>query len=60
MDNTKSLEIFEYKPTVTVEDEVQRMINLFEENRIENPEDNSYHNGAFLKNKKEQKELLWT
>jgi nucleoside-diphosphate-sugar epimerase len=60
VDNTKSLEIFEYKPTVTVEDEVQRMINLFEENRIENPEDNSYHNGAFLKNKKEQKELLWT
>ena len=59
VDNTKSLEIFEYKPTVTVEDEVQRMINLFEENRIENPEDKSYHNGAFLKNKKEQKELLW-
>jgi nucleoside-diphosphate-sugar epimerase len=60
VDNTKSLKIFEYKPTVTVEDEVQRMINLFEENRIENPEDKLYHNGAFLKNKKEQKELLWT
>ena len=34
-------------------------LNLFEENRIENPEDKLYHNGAFLKNKKEQKELLW-
>jgi nucleoside-diphosphate-sugar epimerase len=60
VDNTKSLEIFEYKPIITVEDEVLRMINLFEENRIENPEDKLYHNGAFLKNKKEQKELLWT
>jgi len=59
VDNTKSLETFEYKPIITVEDEVLRMINLFEENRIENPEDKLYHNGAFLKNKKEQKELLW-
>ena len=59
VDNSKSLETFEYKPTVTVEQEVERMVKLFEENRIENPEDKLYHNGAFLKNKKEQKQLLW-
>lgn len=60
VDNKKSLETFSYKPIVSVEDEVVRMITLFEENRIENPEDKVYHNGAFLTNKKNQKELLWT
>lgn len=53
VDNTKSLKRFKYKPTVTVEDEVTRMVTLFKENRVENPEDKVYHNGAFLKNKKE-------
>jgi hypothetical protein len=43
---------------VTVEDEVARMVALFEENRVENPEDKIYHNGAFLKNKKEINKLL--
>lgn len=42
---------------VTVEDEVARMVSLFKENRVENPEDKVYHNGAFLKNKKEINEL---
>jgi hypothetical protein len=59
VDNQKSLKTFTYKPIVTVEDEVIRMIKLFQENRIENPEDKVYHNGAFLTNKKNQKELLW-
>ena len=53
VDNSKSLKTFKYKPTVTVEDEVARMVRLFEESRVENPEDKVYHNGAFLKNKKE-------
>lgn len=53
VDNSKSLKTFKYKPTVTVEDEVARMVTLFKENRVENPEDKVYHNGAFLKNKKE-------
>lgn len=57
VDNAKSLETFKYKPTVTVEDEVARMVSLFKENRVENPEDKIYHNGAFLKNKKEINEL---
>lgn len=59
VDNSKSLSTFKYKPIVTVEDEVIRMIKLFEENRVENPDDKVYHNGAFLKNKKDKKELLW-
>lgn len=53
VDNAKSLKTFKYKPTVTVEDEVARMVTLFKENRVENPEDKVYHNGAFLTNKKE-------
>jgi len=52
VDNSKSLSTFKYKPIVTVEDEVFRMIKLFNENRILNPEDILYHNGAYLKNKK--------
>ena len=59
VDNSKSLSVFDYKPSVTVEDEVNRLIKLFEEKRIENPEDRSYHNGAFLSNKKIKNELLW-
>jgi hypothetical protein len=43
---------------VTVEDEVARMVALFEENRVENPEDKIYHNGAFLKDKKEFNKLI--
>jgi len=59
VDNAKSLSTFEYKPTVTVEDEVARMITLFKDNRIQNPEDRVYNNGAYLTNKKDKKELLW-
>lgn len=53
VDNSKALKTFKYRPNVTVEDEVTRMVKIFQENRIENPEDKIYHNGAFLKNKKE-------
>jgi len=49
VDNTKSLETFTYRPKVTVEDEVKRMINIFNENRVKNPEDSVYHNGLFIK-----------
>ena len=58
VDNTKSLETFEYKPQVTVEDEVKRMLVMFKESRVQNPEDKVYHNGAFLKNKKEKNEFI--
>ncbi len=59
VDNSKSLKVFKYKPQISVEDEVKRMFSLFNENRIGNPEDRTYHNGEFLTNKKNQKELLW-
>ena len=58
VDNKKSLETFKYKPQVTVEDEVKRMLEMFRENRVQNPEDKVYHNGAFLKNKKEKNEFI--
>jgi nucleoside-diphosphate-sugar epimerase len=58
VDNSKSLKTFKYKPKVTVEDEVTRMVTLFKENRVENPEDKVYHNGAFLKNKKENNTFI--
>lgn len=58
VDNSKALNTFKYKPIVTVEDEVLRMITLFKENRVEDPEDNVYHNGAFLRNKKEKNQLI--
>jgi nucleoside-diphosphate-sugar epimerase len=58
VDNTKALTTFKYKPKTSVEDEVKRMLKIFKENRVENPEDKIYHNGAFLKNKKEINELI--
>ena len=58
VDNSKALKTFKYKPTVTVEEEVNRMLNIFKENRVENPEDKIYHNGVFLRNKKEINELI--
>lgn len=57
VDNTKSLNDFKYKPIITVEDEVVRMVKLFSEGRINNPEDKIYHNGAYLNNKKIKNEL---
>jgi nucleoside-diphosphate-sugar epimerase len=58
VDNSKSLEVFDYKPKLTVEEEVLRMVKMFKEGRVINPEDKVYHNGAFLKNKKENKEFV--
>lgn len=48
VDNTKSLETFTYQPRITVEDEVGRMVKMFKESRIKNPEDLTYHNGGYL------------
>jgi len=55
VDNAKSLEVFKYKAKVSVEDEVTRLVKMFNEKRVDNPEDKIYHNGAYLKNKKEEK-----
>jgi len=58
VDNTKSLMTFHYKPKVSVEEEVLRLSKLFFERRVDNPEDNVYHNGRFLTQKKEQNLLV--
>jgi nucleoside-diphosphate-sugar epimerase len=58
VDNKKSLETFRYKPEISVEEEVLKMVKIFKEKRVINPEDKIYHNGAFLKNKKEKNELV--
>jgi len=58
VDNSKSLKTFKYKAKVTVEDEVLEMLKIFKENRVKNPEDKVYHNGAYLKNKKEKNQLI--
>lgn len=58
VDNTKSLEIFDYKAKVSVEEEVIRMIDMFKDGRVKNPEDKVYHNGAYLTNKKENKQFV--
>tara|TARA_R110000787_G_scaffold40066_10_gene99848 strand:- start:4280 stop:5242 length:963 start_codon:yes stop_codon:yes gene_type:complete len=48
VDNSKSLSTFTYQPRITVEDEVGRMVKMFEESRIKDPEDLVYHNGGYL------------
>ena len=48
VDNTKSLNTFTYQPQITVEHEVERMVRMFEESRIKDPEDLVYHNGGYL------------
>ncbi len=58
VDNSKSLRTFKYQPSTSVEDEVIRMIDMFSEGRVQDPEDKVYHNGAYLNNKKENKELI--
>ena len=58
VDNTKSLNTFKYKAQVTVEEEIYKMMKMFKEGRVLNPEDKIYHNGNFLKNKKNKNELL--
>lgn len=49
VDNSKSLTTFKYRPTITVEDEVIRMVNIFKEQRVKDPEDIIYHNGMYVK-----------
>jgi nucleoside-diphosphate-sugar epimerase len=41
---------FQYRPQVSVEQEVNRFLQLFSEHRIANPLDQIYNNGAHIKN----------
>lgn len=49
VDNSKAMRIFTYKPITSVEDEVRRMVKIFEENRIKDPAALIYNNGVFLR-----------
>ena len=55
VDNTKSLTEFEYKPKISVEHEVSRMVEMFQEQRIKDPEELVYHNGGYLTDLKKNK-----
>ena len=57
VDNSKSLNTFNYKPKVTVEDEVLKIKKLLNENRIKDPMQQIYHNGNFLRDLKDKKEF---
>ena len=48
VDNSKSLNAFQYDPKISVEQEVARMLNIFSEGRVKDPEDKAYHNGSYL------------
>jgi nucleoside-diphosphate-sugar epimerase len=48
VDNSKSLNTFQYEPKISVEQEVSRMLNIFSEGRVKDPEDKVYHNGSYL------------
>ena len=40
---------FSFKPRITVEEEIHRLITLFKEGRIQNVNDNSYYNTNYVK-----------
>lgn len=58
VDNSKALSTFTFKPSVTVEDEVYRMMTMLKENRIKDPEMLIYHNGGFLTELKKSKKFI--
>jgi nucleoside-diphosphate-sugar epimerase len=49
VDNSKSLRIFGYKPHVTIYNEMDKIIKIFNEKRIKNAEDLIYNNGGYIK-----------
>lgn len=48
VDTSKAENTFSYTPTVTVENEVLNLINIFKTKRIKNVKDEVYNNGLFL------------
>ncbi len=51
VDTSKTDATYKYRPVVSVEEEVQNLVNIFNETRIKNVKDEVYHNGLFLVNK---------
>ena len=57
VDNSKSLRIFDYKPRVSVEMEVGKLLKIFRENRITNLKNSVYNNGFFIQKKRNENKL---
>jgi nucleoside-diphosphate-sugar epimerase len=49
VDSTKAEKYFTFKPQTTIEHEVTRMKNIFEEHRIRNVDDDIYYNAKYVK-----------
>lgn len=48
VDNTKSVDYFNYKAQYSVESEINEMVKIFREQRLKNPDDDIYSNGKYL------------
>ena len=55
VDNSKLLNTFSYKPKITVEKEVNKIVKLLQESRIKNAESPIYNNGQYLRRHYEAK-----
>jgi nucleoside-diphosphate-sugar epimerase len=53
VDNALSLEAFDYKPKVTVDQEIDKMVKVFSSGRIKDLNEAVYHNAEYLKSIKE-------
>lgn len=50
VDNSKAKKTFQYTPRHTIDDEIKKLIKIFKEKRIVNVNEDTYHNGNFIKN----------
>lgn len=57
VDTSKADQTFKHKPLISVEDEVVKLQQLLIERRIKDPEEENYHNGAYIRLLKELKVL---
>jgi nucleoside-diphosphate-sugar epimerase len=50
VDSSKVDKVFSYRPHITIEQEVERILSLFKDHRIKDPNDSVYYNATYLKN----------
>lgn len=50
VDSSKAEKVFTFRPKLTISQEVKRMLKLFEDKRITNPNDSIYYNAMYVKN----------
>jgi nucleoside-diphosphate-sugar epimerase len=51
VDRGRSIRKFEYEPRYKIESEMKKMIKIFDEHRICDVAEDTYHNGQFIKNR---------